>query len=54
MAKKSDVKIKLVTADMPEDITAEELEQALRPCRQALIRALVQTYIREHEKKEGA
>lgn len=54
MPKKTDIKIKEITSDLPEGMTEEQLEEALRPGRQAFIRMIVNSHIKDHQGKEGA
>lgn len=55
MPKKTNITIKEITSDLPEGMTEEQLEQALRPGRQALIRMIVNSIIKDYKSgKEGA
>lgn len=54
MPKKINITIKEFTSDLPEGMTEEQLEQALRPGRQAMIRLIVNSIIKDYQGKEEA
>lgn len=52
MPKKADITIKEFTSELPEGMTEEQLEEALRPGRQAFIRLIVNSHIQDYQDKE--
>ena len=52
MPKKTNIKIKEFTSELPEGMTEEQLEEALRPGRQAFM--IVNSHIKDYQDKEGA
>lgn len=54
MAKKREITIKEMVSALPKGMTQEQLEEALRHGKQALIKAIVNAHIKENQSKEGA